>query len=66
MKRERKELSMTCKSLAMQIRGRINELKSEQIMLRPFIASDQALWEALEKAISELNWVLERVVSEEE
>ncbi|HHY15043.1 MAG TPA: hypothetical protein GX521_03095 [Firmicutes bacterium] len=57
---------MTCKSLAMQIRGRINELKSEQIMLRPFIASDQALWEALEKAISELNWVLERVVSEEE
>lgn len=57
---------MCCESLALQIRGRINELKSEQILLRPFIASDQARWEALEKAISELNWVLERVVSEGE
>lgn len=57
---------MCCKSLALQIRGRINELKSEQIMLRPFIASDQARWEALERAIGELHWVLERVGSEEE
>ncbi len=57
---------MSCENLAMQIQGRINELRSEQIMLRTFIASDQAIWEALEKAISELNWVLERVAAEEE
>lgn len=44
-----------------QIRRRINELKSEQILLKPFIQSDQILWEALERAIVELNWVLNRM-----
>jgi hypothetical protein len=34
-------------------------------MLRTFIASDQSRWEALEKAIGELNWVLELVLAEE-
>lgn len=52
--------------LALEIRGRIHELKSEQVLLRPFIASDQMLIEALEKAISELNWVLTKVEAEGE
>lgn len=53
-------------TLAIKIRGRINELRSEQILLRSFIESDQILWEALEKAITELNWVLKRVEEKEE
>lgn len=44
-----------------QIQDRINELKSEQIGLRLFIESDQNLWDALEKAIKELNWVLTKL-----
>ena len=43
------------KELAAQIRNRINELRSEQVMLRTFIASDQSRWEALDKTIGELN-----------
>lgn len=56
---------MCLDNLALEITGRINELKSEQIMLRPFIASDQVRIDALEKAITELNWVLERVGSDQ-
>ena len=52
MKRKREELLMGHKELAAQIRNRINELRSEQVMLRTFIASDQSRWEALEKALS--------------
>lgn len=51
-------------SLALEIRGRIHELRSEQVRLRPFIASDQQLFEALEKAIFELNWVLDKMEAE--
>jgi hypothetical protein len=65
MKRKREELLMGHKELAAQIRNRINELRSEQVMLRTFIASDQSRWEALEKAIGELNWVLQLVLAEE-
>jgi hypothetical protein len=52
--------------LALEIRGRIHELKSEQVRLKDFIQSDQVLFEALEKAISELNWVLTKMESEGE
>lgn len=48
-----------------RIRDRINVLKSEQIGLKLFIQSDQNRHEALEKAISELNWVLETIEHEE-
>lgn len=48
-----------------RIRDRINVLKSEQIGLKLFIQSDQNRHEALEKAISELNWVLETIGYEE-
>lgn len=48
------------------IRDRINILKSEQVGLKLFIHSDQSRHEALEKAISELNWVLEQLEEEEE
>jgi len=41
-------------------------LKTEQIGLRSFIQSDQALWEALEKAIQELTWVLNKLEAEED
>ncbi|NLJ74343.1 MAG: hypothetical protein GX331_05055 [Firmicutes bacterium] len=47
--------------IAVEIQTRINELKSEQVQLRTFIDSDVARREALEKAIEELNWVLELV-----
>lgn len=57
---------MCNEALAIEIQNRIHELKSEQVLLRPFIASDQRLHEALEKAISELNWVLGRVHAEGE
>ena len=43
------------------IRDRINILKSEQVGLKLFIHSDQSRYEALEKAVSELNWVLEKL-----
>ncbi|NMB02186.1 MAG: hypothetical protein GX971_11840 [Firmicutes bacterium] len=56
---------MNYEVLAGQIKARINELKSEQIGLRPFIQSDQNLWEALELAIKELNWVLSQLEEEE-
>ncbi|HHT69319.1 MAG TPA: hypothetical protein GXZ85_08710 [Firmicutes bacterium] len=49
-----------------RIRDRINVLKSEQIGLKLFIQSDQNRHEALEKAISELNWVLETIEHEED
>lgn len=52
---------MTNENLANQVQNRINELKSEQIGLKLFIQSDQVLWEALEKAINELKWVLEKI-----
>jgi len=48
-----------------RIRDRITVLKSEQIGLKLFIQSDQNRHEALEKAISELNWVLETIGYEE-
>ena len=56
---------MKNRDLAIQVQDRINELKSDQVRLRPFIASDQCLWEGLEKAVQELNWVLEKLVKEE-
>lgn len=49
-----------------RIRDRINVLKSEQIGLKLFIQSDHNRHEALEKAISELNWVLETIEHEED
>ncbi|HHW72028.1 MAG TPA: hypothetical protein GX393_02220 [Firmicutes bacterium] len=54
------------KTLADQVQARIYELKSEQVGLRPFIQSDQARWDALERAIAELNWVLGKLKAEEE
>ena len=57
---------MCNEALALEIRGRIHELKAEQVRLRPFIASDQELFDQLEKAISELNWVLTKTQSEGE
>lgn len=57
---------MKKENLAKEIQARINELKSEQVGLKPFIASDQNLWETLERGIQELNWVLDRVVLEGE
>lgn len=59
-------LIMDTMALAALIQDRINELKSEQIGLRSFIASDQCLWEGLEKAINELSWVLKKLKSKEE
>lgn len=50
--------------IAGQIRDRINILKSEQVGLKMFIQSDQTLYEALEKAIAELTWVLDILVEE--
>ncbi|NLJ81344.1 MAG: hypothetical protein GX335_10005 [Firmicutes bacterium] len=55
---------MSCQVLTRLIQGRINELRSEQVRLRTFIESDQSRWEALAKAIDELNWVLEWVETE--
>ncbi|MDI9414120.1 MAG: hypothetical protein QM401_11215 [Bacillota bacterium] len=52
---------MTIEMLAAQVRNRINELRSEQVGLRNFIQSDQALWEILERSIKELKWVLELI-----
>ena len=52
--------------IASEIQTRINELKSEQVQLRTFIESDVARREALEKAIQELNWVLELVLTGED
>lgn len=57
---------MCSEALAIKIRDRINELKSEQIGLKTFIASDQQLFEVLDKAISELNWVLAKMESEKQ
>ncbi|HHT43705.1 MAG TPA: hypothetical protein GX014_09955 [Firmicutes bacterium] len=57
---------MNLELLALQVRERINQLKTEQIGLRSFIQSDQALWEALEKAIQELTWVLNKLEAEED
>lgn len=57
---------MSYQALAEQIRTRINELKSEQIGLRSFIESDQNLWEALERAIKELYWVLSLLETKED
>lgn len=57
---------MCNEALSLEIKGRIHELRSEQVQLRPFIASDQSLYEALEKAINELNWVLARLEAEGE
>mgnify|MGYP000959969478 CR=1 FL=1 len=56
---------MDHKKLKTQIQDRINELKSEQIGLRLFIQSDQNLWDALERAINELYWVLGQLESED-
>lgn len=58
---QKRGLAVNQISLTGQIRHRINVLKSEQIGLKSFIQSDQILYQALEKAISELNWVLERL-----
>jgi diaminopimelate decarboxylase len=58
--------TMNLELLALQVRERINQLKTEQIGLRSFIQSDQALWEALEKAIQELTWVLNKLEAEED
>lgn len=52
-------------TVAGQVRDRINILKSEQVGLKTFIQSDQNLYEALEKAITELSWVLELLAKEE-
>ncbi|MCK9525176.1 MAG: hypothetical protein M0R49_04525 [Limnochordia bacterium] len=50
--------------IAGYIQDRINILKSEQVGLKLFIQSDQCRHEALQKAISELNWVLEKLEAE--
>ena len=47
------------------IKNRINVLKSEQVGLKLFIQSDQCLHDGLERAISELNWVLEKLEEEQ-
>lgn len=57
---------MDLQTLAREIQDRIHELKSEQIGLRSFIHSDQARWEALERAIAELTWVLNKLQTEGE
>lgn len=56
---------MNNQSLTLEIKNRINELKSEQIGLKMFIQSDQCLWEGFERAIKELTWVLERLEAKE-
>jgi hypothetical protein len=58
-------LVMNQLAIAGHIRDRINVLKSEQVGLKPFIYSDQSRYEALEKAIFELNLVLEKLEKEE-
>jgi hypothetical protein len=60
------EMTCNCKALAREVQARIYELKSEQVGLKPFIQSDQVLWEALERAIEELTWVLNKLKAEEE
>ncbi|HPT82966.1 MAG TPA: hypothetical protein PLM25_03685 [Limnochordia bacterium] len=60
------DMAWDAKTLARQVQARIYELRSEQVGLRPFIQSDQARWDALEKAIEELNWVLRKLNAEEE
>ncbi|MGI6652145.1 MAG: hypothetical protein ACOX4Y_10385 [Limnochordia bacterium] len=47
------------------IRNRINILRSEQVGLKLFIQSDQCRHDALERAITELNWVLELLEKEQ-
>lgn len=42
---------------------RINELKCEKVHLRPFILSDVARMEQLDRAIFELEWVYALVAS---
>lgn len=57
--------AMSNETITGQVRDRINILKSEQVGLKTFIQSDQNLYEALEKAITELSWVLELLAKEE-
>ncbi len=60
------DMAWDARSLAREVQARIYELRSEQVGLRPFIQSDQARWDALERAIEELNWVLSKLKVEEE
>ncbi|MDI9440069.1 MAG: hypothetical protein GX266_07790 [Firmicutes bacterium] len=60
------DMTWNAKSLARQIQARVYELRSEQVGLKTFIHSDQARWDALERAIEELNWVLRKLEAEEE
>lgn len=45
---------------------RINELRFEQVHLRPYIESDRMRHEVLDKAIAELQWVLNLITEMEE
>ena len=56
---------MNWTTIAEDIQDRINILKSEQVGLKLFIQSDQCRHEALQKAITELGWVLEKLEAEE-
>lgn len=48
------------------IMTRINELRFEQVHLRPYIESDRIRKEVLEKAIAELQWVVDLIEQREE
>ncbi|HHT73367.1 MAG TPA: hypothetical protein GX008_06615 [Firmicutes bacterium] len=48
------------------ITTRINELRFEQVHLRPYIESDRIRQEVLDRAIAELQWVLELITEEGE
>ncbi|MGI6148942.1 MAG: hypothetical protein GX195_00430 [Firmicutes bacterium] len=50
------------KALKEAISERINELRFEQVHLRSYIESDRLRKEVLEKAIAELQWVLELIM----
>ncbi|NMB20023.1 MAG: hypothetical protein GX979_04100 [Firmicutes bacterium] len=52
--------------VATYIKDRINILKSEQVGLKLFIQSDQCRHEALQKAITEMTWILEKLEAVEE
>ena len=58
--------TMNRTDLAAYIQERINILKSEQVGLKLFIQSDQCRHEALQKAISELTWVVAKLETVEE
>jgi len=52
--------------LKQAIAARINELRFEQVHLRPYIESDRIRKEVLDRAIAELQWVLDLITEREE